>query len=163
MLALRMALAERIVSPIWSEIRQQSISAAAIALELAPQFGSASLQSSRVSRSPDRPDLWNGDAQFLNNPSRLNFDMALFKTIPIHEAIALQFRVEAFNVFNHTEWASGNTTASTTGSGGVATPRFTCTAEPTIRRRTRLPGERLPATAGGARYRILQFGLKLFF
>jgi hypothetical protein len=34
----------------------------------------------------------------LNNPSRLNFDMALYKTFPIHEAIALQFRAEAFNI-----------------------------------------------------------------
>ena len=62
----------------------------------------------------------------LNNPSRLNFDMALFKNFHIHEAISMQFRAEAFNVFNHTQWASGNGTSSTTGSGGVANNSVGC-------------------------------------
>ena len=47
-----------------------------------------------------------GDAgrNVLNLPSRLNFDTGVFKNFPIHEAIGFQFRAEAFNVFNHTEW-----------------------------------------------------------
>ncbi|MGA7445005.1 MAG: carboxypeptidase regulatory-like domain-containing protein [Candidatus Sulfotelmatobacter sp.] len=47
-----------------------------------------------------------GDAgrNFLNNPSQLNFDMALAKFFKITEATQLEFRAEAFNIFNHTEF-----------------------------------------------------------
>ena len=47
-----------------------------------------------------------GDAgrNFLNNPSRLNFDMALAKHFKVVEGSQLEFRAEAFNVFNHTQF-----------------------------------------------------------
>lgn len=47
-----------------------------------------------------------GDAgrNFLNNPSRLNFDAALLKHFKIHEHSDLEFRAEAFNIFNHTQF-----------------------------------------------------------
>jgi len=47
-----------------------------------------------------------GDAgrNFLNNPSRLNFDVALLKHFKILESRQLEFRAEAFNVFNHTQF-----------------------------------------------------------
>jgi len=41
---------------------------------------------------------------FLNNPSRLNFDAALLKHFKVTEGSTLEFRAEAFNVFNHTEF-----------------------------------------------------------
>jgi hypothetical protein len=40
----------------------------------------------------------------LNNPSRINFDMALLKHIKIRDSGQLEFRAEAFNVFNHTQF-----------------------------------------------------------
>ena len=40
----------------------------------------------------------------LNNPSRLNFDMALVKLFPLKEGSNFEFRVEAFNAFNHTQF-----------------------------------------------------------
>ncbi|GAC1516435.1 MAG: hypothetical protein NVS1B11_37120 [Terriglobales bacterium] len=40
----------------------------------------------------------------LRNPHRINFDMALFKRFAFTERMGLEFRAEAFNVFNHTEW-----------------------------------------------------------
>src|SRR5581483_4179394 len=43
---------------------------------------------------------------FLRNPHRTNFDMALFKRIPIKERLNFEFRAEAFNVFNHTQWST---------------------------------------------------------
>jgi hypothetical protein len=108
---------------------------------------------------------------FLNNPSRLNFDMALYKNIPIHESISLQFRAEGFNIFNHTQWASSNSTASTTGSGGVANNSLTCfggannsAGDPSC--------APLPVAGGWNGFlqpqaahnpRIFQFGLKLLF
>ncbi|MGO9538996.1 MAG: carboxypeptidase regulatory-like domain-containing protein [Terriglobales bacterium] len=47
-----------------------------------------------------------GDAgrNFLNNPHQINFDMALAKHFRITEASQLEFRTEAFNIFNHTEF-----------------------------------------------------------
>ena len=41
----------------------------------------------------------------LRNPGRANFDMALFKHFAIKESAAFEFRAEAFNIFNHTEWS----------------------------------------------------------
>ncbi len=40
----------------------------------------------------------------LKNPQRTNFDMAVFKHFRFTESLALEFRAEAFNVFNHREW-----------------------------------------------------------
>ncbi len=47
-----------------------------------------------------------GDAgrNFLNNPGRVNFDMALLKHFKIREAGELEFRAEAFNIFNNTQF-----------------------------------------------------------
>jgi carboxypeptidase family protein len=39
-------------------------------------------------------------------PNRTNFDMALFKHFAIKEQTAFEFRLEAFNVFNHSEWTA---------------------------------------------------------
>jgi hypothetical protein len=50
----------------------------------------------------------------LRNPRRTNFDMALFKRFVVKESIAFEFRAEAFNVFNHTQWAA---LAGDAGSG----------------------------------------------
>ena len=46
-----------------------------------------------------------GDAgrNFLNNPGRLNFDVALLKHFKPTESSEVEFRAEVFNVFNHTE------------------------------------------------------------
>jgi hypothetical protein len=101
---------------------------------------------------------------FLNNPSRLNFDMALYKNIPIHESVSMQFRAEAFNVFNHTQWASNNPTASTTGSGTDANNSMTCVGgannsagDPSCF------GSGFLQPAAAHNPRIWQFGLKLLF
>jgi hypothetical protein len=40
----------------------------------------------------------------LNNTHWTNFDMALFKHFRITERMNIEFRAEAFNVFNHTQW-----------------------------------------------------------
>ena len=48
-----------------------------------------------------------GDAgrNILRNPRTTNFDMSLAKNIKLKESTGFQFRAEAFNVFNHTEWS----------------------------------------------------------
>jgi hypothetical protein len=51
----------------------------------------------------------------LRNPNRTNFDMGLFKHFALKENMAFEFRAEAFNLFNHTEW--GGPDGALGGSG----------------------------------------------
>lgn len=46
----------------------------------------------------------NAGRNFLNNPGRLNFDMTLAKHIKVTESSEIEFRMEAFNIFNHTQF-----------------------------------------------------------
>jgi hypothetical protein len=46
----------------------------------------------------------NAGRNFLNNPHRLNFDMALLKHFRVSEGSELEFRAEAFNIFNTTQF-----------------------------------------------------------
>lgn len=55
------------------------------------------------------------------NPRQTNFDMAVFKHFAIHESVALEFRAEAFNVFNHTEWGYIAGDAGSAGGNGSYT------------------------------------------
>src|SRR5579872_4914755 len=62
----------------------------------------------------------------LNNPRRTNFDMSVYKVFKPKEQLAVQFRAEAFNIFNHTEWNGVNNAVSTTNflfSTGAHMPR----------------------------------------
>ncbi len=47
-----------------------------------------------------------------------NYDMALLKTTAITEATKLQFRAEAFNVFNHAQFMNPNGLVNNSGQGG---------------------------------------------
>jgi hypothetical protein len=83
----------------------------------------------------------------LNNPRRTNFDMALFKHFAIRESVAFEFRAEAYNVFNHTEW--GNIAGSAGSAGGSGNNTFGS------------PGFLQVSSAHNPR--ILQLGAKLLF
>jgi hypothetical protein len=71
---------------------------------------------------------------FLYGPSVVNFDMALQKEFRIKERVHLQFRVDAFNVFNHTEFSGYNGTLNfnsyPTNAQGIVTgaPTIAATA-----------------------------------
>jgi len=69
-----------------------------------------------------------GDAgrNFLNNPSRLNFDISLIKHFKPTESSDLEFRAEAFNVFNHTEYR----TYDPDNPGGTGNNVVSCYAGP---------------------------------
>jgi hypothetical protein len=56
----------------------------------------------------------------LRTPGIANWDLSLFKTIPIHESVALDFRVEAFNLFNRVQFASPNTQQGNTAFGTIS-------------------------------------------
>jgi len=48
----------------------------------------------------------------LDTPKTSNFDMGVFKHFPIGEKVTTEFRAEAFNVFNHTQFTAVNSSPS---------------------------------------------------
>ncbi len=65
--------------------------------------------------------LGNVPRRFFYGPGQNNFDMALQKELTLSKERTLQFRVEAFNVFNHAQFfgaAAVNGNISSTGSAG---------------------------------------------
>ena len=54
--------------------------------------------------SPRGLTLGDSGRNILRNPRHTNFDMALFKHFAIRESASLEFRAEAFNIFNHTSF-----------------------------------------------------------
>jgi hypothetical protein len=55
----------------------------------------------------------------ITGPGFERIDFSLFKNIPIHESISMQFRAEAFNVLNHTNYDTVNTNISQAQYGQV--------------------------------------------
>jgi hypothetical protein len=53
----------------------------------------------------------NAGRNVLNIPHRTQFDMGLFKTFAIKEATSFEFRAEAFNIFNHTQFSQVDNSA----------------------------------------------------
>jgi hypothetical protein len=73
--------------------------------------------------APQGLTFGNAGRNFLNNPHRLNFDMTLLKNFKVTEGSNMEFRIEGFNVFNHTEFRIfdpnlGNTASNTIGCYG---------------------------------------------
>jgi hypothetical protein len=68
--------------------------------------------------------------RFFYGPGMNNFDMALLKNVRLTESKSLQFRIEAFNVFNHAQFfgaqaVDGNIDSSTFGDAiSAAAPRL---------------------------------------
>jgi hypothetical protein len=62
----------------------------------------------------------NAGRNYLNNPGRLNFDMSLLKHFAISESSMLEFRAEAFNIFNHTQFRIYNPDLGNTGSNVIS-------------------------------------------
>jgi hypothetical protein len=113
-----------------------------------------------------------GDAprNFLRNPRRTNFDMALFKHFAIKESVAFEFRAEAFNVFNHLEYAwLGGDSGSAASNSPFASNNNTLTCytqtDPNCIQSTDVGGGGngyfRPGVAHNAR--ILQLGAKFIF
>ena len=128
--------------------------------------------------APQGLTFGNAGRNVLNNPHRLNFDLSMFKNFKVTESGVLEFRMEAFNVFNHTQFRIfnpnfGNSATNTINcyGGGQGTP-YTAAGGFTI-----LPGtqstqpEYINCTSGSAflhpidahRPRTIQLGLKYSF
>ena len=63
-----------------------------------------------------------GDAgrNFMTNPGRLNFDMSLLKHFTVGESGTIEFRAEAFNIFNHTQFRIYDPNLGNTGSNVIS-------------------------------------------
>lgn len=97
----------------------------------------------------------NSGRNILNNPARTNFDMGLFKRFPLKsEARSFEFRGEAFNVFNHTQWSGVNAGASCYGGTNNSAGDMSCIGSSNV---TFLH----PSAAHNPR--ILQLSLKFLF
>jgi hypothetical protein len=104
--------------------------------------------------------LGNAGRNSLNNPKRINFDMALLKHFKISEGSNLEFRTEAFNVFNHTQFRiydpdlgnTGSNTISCYGVGDNSAGDASC-----------LAGNAFLHPVDAHRSRTMQFGLKYSF
>ncbi len=112
-----------------------------------------------------------GDAgrNILTNPHRTNFDMALLKHFALTESKYFEFRAEAFNVFNHTEWAwlggdAGSAADNANGSGLTGANSIGCYGGPNLS-----AGDSSCAGSGFLQpnsvhnARILQLALKFIF
>ena len=72
----------------------------------------------------------NASRRYFHGPGMENFDMALLKNLRLTESKSLQFRLEAFNVFNHAQFfgpqaVDGNISSSTFGQVvSAAAPRL---------------------------------------
>ncbi|RPJ61430.1 MAG: carboxypeptidase regulatory-like domain-containing protein [Acidobacteria bacterium] len=76
----------------------------------------------------------NAPKDVFRGPGTNNWDISLFKNIPLYsERLSAQFRVEAYNVFNHTQFSAVNTSASFDANGNqtnLAFGQYTNTANP---------------------------------
>ena len=49
-----------------------------------------------------------GSRNSIHNPGFINWNMGLYKKFAITEKTGLQFRAQAFNLFNHPNWSGAN-------------------------------------------------------
>jgi hypothetical protein len=104
----------------------------------------------------------NTGRNYLNNPSRLNLDVALLRNIKVIREANIQFRAEVFNVFNNTQFiiydpTRGNTAANTISCYGDIYSTFSAGADDCK------AANALFRPIEAHRPRTMQFGLKLEF
>jgi hypothetical protein len=73
---------------------------------------------------PARGTLGNAAKDVVRGPGINNWDMSLYKNVYVTERARLQFRLEAYNVFNHTQFSSLDTTARFDAQGRQVNARF---------------------------------------
>jgi len=113
----------------------------------------------------------NTGRNYLNNPHRTNFDMSLLKHFQVTEGSILEFRAEAFNVFNHTQFRIYNSDLGNTGSNTISCyggPNYTAGFQaPVVNGASTgtdcLTGNAFLHPVDAHRPRTIQFGLKYSF
>ncbi|MEI9979864.1 MAG: carboxypeptidase regulatory-like domain-containing protein [Edaphobacter sp.] len=113
--------------------------------------------------APQGLTFGNAGRNFMNNPSRINFNMALLKRFKLFHENDVEFRTEAFNVFNHTQFRiydpshPGNTGNNVINCYGDITTQYSAGAS------SCLAGNSFLHPVDAHDPRILQFALKLDF
>ncbi len=69
-------------------------------------------------------DYGNAPRNVIQKPGVVNWNLALFKNVPIGGKRSLQFRAEAYNVLNHTEFQDVDRTARFDPAGNQINPNF---------------------------------------
>src|SRR5882724_1733746 len=69
--------------------------------------------------TPPTPGTFNTQRvrNLIYQPGYQNWNMGLFKTIPVNERFRFQFRAEAYNVWNHPNWCGNSGCSGTTNIG----------------------------------------------
>jgi hypothetical protein len=95
-------------------------------ITLQPGSGGPFLFNPAAFAQPRGLTFGNSGRNFLRNPKHTNFDMGLFKHFKLTESIGTEFRAEAFNVFNHTEWGyfGGGAGSAASNSGAPSSNTF---------------------------------------
>jgi hypothetical protein len=57
----------------------------------------------------------------LRGPAQYNVDASIFKDFAVRESMSIQFRAEAFNVFNHPQFGIPNADVDTSQAGQIST------------------------------------------
>lgn len=104
----------------------------------------------------------NAGRNFANNPARTNFDAALARHFTTFHETHLEFRAEAFNIFNHTQYRiydpeKGNTASNTISCYGDLSTGYTAGASSCD------PGNAFLRPVDAHRPRTIQLGLKMDF
>lgn len=105
----------------------------------------------------------NSGRNYLNNPARTNFNMALLKHMNVFGERKLEFRLEAFNIFNHTQFRiydpshPGNTGNNVVNCYGDVSTSYSAGAT------SCLAGNSFLHPVDAHDPRILQLGLKFEF
>ncbi len=124
------------------------------AIQQSPLEGNSPLFANPGAFAPPR-GLTFGDSgrNSLTNPHRTNFDFSLFKHFKLGERFGFEFRAEAYNIFNHTQWLPVSGDAGS-GASNNAAGNNTFSNDPT---------SGFLRTAGAHNPRILQLGAKFSF
>jgi hypothetical protein len=104
----------------------------------------------------------NSGRNYMNNPSRLNFDAALRRQFAMAHDTNLEIRAEAFNLFNHPQYRifdpeKGNTSSNTISCYGDAGSSYSAGAA------SCQGGNAFLHPVDAHRPRTLQFGVKFAF
>jgi hypothetical protein len=106
-----------------------NLAAGNLAINTNPRNGNSAFNTTLFSL-PELGQVGSARRRFFSGPGICNFDMALEKDVPLSESKSLQFRVEAFNTFNHSQFdgpAAVNGNISSTNFGQIvsaASPRL---------------------------------------
>ncbi len=109
------------------------------------------LYNSAAFAAPTGLTFGNAGRNILHNPTRTNFDAGLFKQFRFTERRYFEFRAEAFNIFNHTQFNGVNNGMNCYGGSNNSAGDTSCLDQSFLH------------PSGAHNPRILQLGAKLYF